>query len=289
MGPANNKSTYFYDYFTFGGVVSNQIGNNPGISQYVNFGFGFRTHEWIDATLTAFFTSESVAASSSGSTQVTTSAGPATISTPFNILTTQQSARILETLTLQAYKPRISVWPLFNGGFSTLLNPSSSASVPSSSGTASNVASLVQYSQAYNEYAVGVRVREQGEKSWQLDTTFGKFSNFQSVKCGIAGTSATTQSTAPTNTSCFTSAPGTYTLLPLKRTSVPRLEISGFKILSDKYVIGLDANLSQYSLFVPKNLDTLNRPGSEVRVYVGLTGTVEDLFKAISQMTPSNK
>ena len=54
------------------------------------------------------------------------------------------------------------------------------------------------------------------------------------------------------------------------RTLVPRLDIDGFiKLPNYPYVLGLDANLAQYSVFNRSDIDYLSKPGNDIRIYVG--------------------
>jgi len=310
LGGLKSEPGFAQSFYTFGGVASNQLGtaNSSSAAQYVDFGWRFHwlneglgqncKSAWPPGINTSFsgrFSTMPVAGKTATTQASTTS------TTPFNILTTQESARIMASFSLPTRVMRpvptpqstptgtsaIFLAPVVRGSFSTLLNPSQT--VTASTGTSATV----QYAPTYNDWSVGgqVGLRYYPDKTdgshdevvtvAQLDVTLGKFSNLPSEECGSVITSSL-NAKAPTNTSCFqpivAAGKTTYNYLSTGRVSVPRLELDGFyKIVPGPLVIGIDANLSQYKFFMPTRLDTMNRSGSDVRIYFGVSGNLGDL------------
>ena len=225
------------------------------------------------------------------------SSGTSTVSTSLNALSSQQSFLIFGGFD---FPWRLTRWdnnsnafyaaPLVKAGFDTLLNPSlNNTTSPVSNGTSTVSASTTaSFSSVYWYDAAGLRL------GWaqypastdkapipiaQFDMTVGRYSNLPSIICNPLITS--TQTTAPTNTACFTSSTSTsgsttgtsYTVQATSRTLIPRLQLAGFiQIPKYPFVIGVDANLAQYAFGGHVNkVDSLNKPGNDARLYVGVT------------------
>jgi len=225
------------------------------------------------------------------------SSGTSTISSSLNALSSQQSFLIFGGFD---FPWRLTRWdnnsnafyaaPLIKAGFDTLLNPSlNSTTSPVSNGTSTVSASTTAtFNSVYWYDAAGLRL------GWaqypastdkapvpiaQFDMTVGRYSNLPSIICNPLVT--TTQATAPTNTACSVSSTTTtggtstpsYTVQATSRTLIPRLQLAGFiQIPKYPFVIGVDANLAQYAFGSHVNkVDSLNKPGNDARIYVGVT------------------
>jgi hypothetical protein len=234
------------------------------------------------------------------STKVTTStasassATPSTTSTALNLLTSQQSARIIGGA---AFPFRTSRWdknsnaffagPVVKAGFDTLLNPS----VGSASGTATGTLQTTSgsFSSVYSHNAVGLRLgwakfpsdTNQAPKTMaQIDLAAGEFSNLPSYLCKPGKDYGTELTTQPTDTTCFestsTTTGGTTTTtykLDAYRTLIPRVQLAGFiQLPTFPFRIGFDANLAQYAVGTHVNkIDPLSKPGNDVRIYFGIS------------------
>lgn len=237
--------------------------------------------------------------------------GTSTTSTNPNVLTSQQSALVFGGFD---FPLRLTRWdnnsraffvaPLIKSGFATLLNPSvSSASTTSTTGstttpTTINSSTTATFSSVYWYNATGLRF---GAAQYpastdkapiplaQFDMTVGHYSNLPSIICNPATTTTTT--TQPTNTSCYTSttttAGGTttttYNVQGTSRTLIPRLQLAGFiQIPGYPFVLGVDANLAEYAFGAHVNkVDSHNKPGNDVRIYVGVTLDPVSAFKKL--------
>ena len=303
-------------YYTAGAMVTNQNGSNGSSSaaEYIDFGFEFDglnenphtggRHFGFDSFLSGRFSDVPVAASAPATTTATSGATSTTTSTgSLNILSTQESARVLGGVFLP-----IPIWksesrsysffiaPLAKAAFETLLNPSASTTSGTSTGAAASVAT---FAPVYGYYAGGLRTGlrqypatgDAAPRTWaQIDISVGKYSNLQSYICGPAASPVQTGlSAAPTNTSCYVAVPSgpittttTYNLLSQNRTVVPRLQIEGFiRFPNTPFVLGLDANLPQ-SVLSPARLDIQNKPGGNVAIYFGVSGNLLTLFKSFT-------
>jgi len=302
----SNKFPLGNFYYTAGAMVTNQNGSNgsSATAEYLDFGFSFQglrenphsvKHPYkpgFDGFLSGRFSDIPVAASSS-STSPTASAGT------LNILSTQESARVMGGLFVPFPTFKTSdnnnsyfVAPLAKAAFETLLNPAATTS--SSTQGANSV--IATFAPVYGYYAAGLRLGMRKyptgtdavpETLFQGDITIGKYSNLQSFVCGP--TTATPIATGQTSTNTYCSLPvtttngtppvttTTYNIYPQYRRVLPRMEFEGFfRFPNWPFVLGLDANLTQAALS-PGNLDIMNKPGGSVAIYFGITGNVSTL------------
>ena len=123
------------------------------------------------------------------------------------------------------------------------------------------------------------------EFQWIM-VALGNYSNLPSYLCtampGIAPAQGAKKFafSSPPNTACLevpvgataTTPPTSYNVY-ISRTLVPRIDIAGeISIPSYPFVFGYDANLGQYSKWLSAdNVDFLNKPGNNVRLYFGVT------------------
>jgi hypothetical protein len=109
-----------------------------------------------------------------------------------------------------------------------------------------------------------------------FDVTLGQYSNFTSFECVAKGGSLPVNK-APTlcGSAAFPNSPN------ISRVLIPRFGISGFVVFPGfPVILGFDANLAQYGLpGTPNNIDTLNKPGNDVRIYVGYTFDLSTVIK----------
>ena len=300
---------FVHSFYTAGAVISNQLSaaNSTGAAQYIDIGFGFDWHTegakhspGFNTNFSGRFSTVPVSAPVTNTSSTATASTPSSSATStgtLNILSSQSSARIMGTIAIpfrisSSSSPNDALFLAFvsRGSFNTLINPSTTLTAPNGQ------SATVQFSPTYNDWSAGARIGwrsyngSAANTKWQLDVTMGKYSNLQDDRCSAVVATAGASS-APTNTSCFqkvpaaTTAPAgtqpTYETFALDRVSVPRLEVTGFARITSPFVIGIDANLSQYSLLTPTKLDLLNRSGSDVRIYFGITGTITDLFNKL--------
>jgi hypothetical protein len=99
------------------------------------------------------------------------------------------------------------------------------------------------------------------------------------------GAKSFSDTTAP-QTDCLIKPSPTSTTTPpyavyATRKLIPRIDASSeLSLPTLPIVIGMDANLSQYWIDA-NHLDTQNRPGNDVRIYIGLR---LDITKALSKL-----
>ena len=273
----------------------------PGIENFINL----RMTPVPVATKTTTTTIATPAGSNTGTS--TTSTNP-------NMLTSQQSALVFGGFD---FPVRLTRWdnnskaffvaPLIKSGFATLLNPSvNNASTTSTTGsttpTTINTSTAATFNSVYWYNATGLRF---GAAQYptstdkapipfaQFDMTVGHYSNLPSIVCNPATT--TTTKTQPTNTSCYTTTTTTtggttattYLVQGTSRTLIPRLQLAGFiQIPNYPFVLGVDANLAEYAFGSHVNkIDSHNKPGNDVRIYVGVTLDPVSAFKKLG-LTP---
>jgi hypothetical protein len=251
-------------------------------------------------------------ASQTSTSTTTTSASTPTLSQSLNVLASQQSASVLMGVD---FPFRVSFWyhktnwitaaPLALGGFNTLLNPTTTAAASTNSNGGSSTTTST-FSTVYNFQAVGIRFgwdlypkrtdEAPIEFSW-VNLTLGRYSNLPSWLCtatpGATPPSSAksfmtaSNSNAPT-TSCLvtptptSSSTGPYTVYA-SRKLVPRIDVAGeLSLPSYPIVFGYDANLGQYSpQFYGDGIDSLNKPGNNVRFYFGIK---LNITKALSKL-----
>jgi hypothetical protein len=245
-------------------------------------------------------------ATTSTTTQTPTSGSSTTptLTQSLNALSSQQSIRVLAGLTAPFHLTRwygsqwITLGPLAVGGFDTLLNPTPPSSPPSTPTTLSSTAA--NFSSVYNFWAGGPELKwVQEPKStdaaprtfaW-FSATLGNYSNLPSFVCTATSASNVTLSSkffsdpADPSTSCYVasaSANGATSYhVYASRHLVPRLDIAGNLDLPNlPVVLGFDANLAQFE-FRSDNLDIVNKPGNDVRIFVGLRF---DIISALNKL-----
>jgi hypothetical protein len=298
---------FAHTFYTVGAVISNELGasNSTGAAQYVDLGFAFQWwKEGITKTRHYHYPGLNTSFSGRFSSVPVAAQTPASTATTLNILSSQESARVLQTTSLpfRVGSPSVDGDSLFAGpvakaSITTLINPSQTLTTQSGS-----AAVPVQYSPTYNDWSVGGQIgwrryydsnkNAAAQTMWQLDGTIGKFSNLQDLACTTTQINTKlTPTSAPANTSCYN--PTTFVTFKEGRISIPRIELAGFaRIPSTIFVIGIDANLSQFQFWVPPGrgktitgLDVMNRAGNDVRIYFGISGSISDLFKKLSLPT----
>jgi len=306
--------------FTGGALISNeqQSSNSSTASQYLDMGLAYtvaragsaneKVRWWVrkhgpglETFMNVRFTSVPVSATTNSST---TASGTTTLSQSLNVLSSQQSAAIL----LGGYAPfRLTRWyrssnwitvaPTVYGGFYTLLNPTTStASVAASSTVSSTTTS--SFSSVYSFRGAGARFgwkyyppstdEAPHEFSW-ISLTLGNFSNLPSWLCTATSASNSTGAkyykvTSQPTTACYAPADSMNSALYdlyASRKLVPRLDIAGeLSLPSYPVVFGYDANVGQYS-WRGNKIDSLNKPGNDVRFYFGLKF---DVTSALSKL-----
>jgi hypothetical protein len=256
-------------------------------------------------------TSVPVAASTSTTTTTSTSTTP-TLGQSLNVLSSQQSATVLmgvyfpfRTTSWYGKSNWITAAPLALGGFDTLLNPTTTTSSPANTSTFSSTTTS-NFSSVYNFRGAGMRFgwdiypkrtdEAPLEFSW-ISVVLGYYSNLPSWHCTAfpgttvpAGAKSFSATSSPT-TSCLvtpvtTSSPTTYDVYA-SRTLVPRVDIAGeLKLPSYPIVFGYNANLGQYMRwFQGDGIDTLNKPGNDVRFYFGLKLDILSALKKLGVPT----
>jgi len=71
--------------------------------------------------------------------------------------------------------------------------------------------------------------------------------------------------------SSTTGSTTTYTYYADSRTLRPRADVEGFAMLPGyPFVLGIDANLQQSFWGRRSNLDIANKPGNDIRIYIGI-------------------
>jgi hypothetical protein len=231
-----------------------------------------------------------------------------TLTQTLNALSSQQSIRVLAGV----YAPfRLTHWysqtnwvtlaPIGVAGFDTLLNPTAPAAQPSSLTVISTT--TANFSSVYNYRAAGARLgwdvysdstdEAPHNLAW-ISATLGNYSNLPSYVCTATkaqinsiptGAKSFSDTTAP-QTDCLIKPSPTSTTTPpyavyATRKLIPRIDASSeLSLPTLPIVIGMDANLSQYWIDA-NHLDTQNRPGNDVRIYIGLR---LDITKALSKL-----
>ncbi|WP_420236106.1 chitobiase/beta-hexosaminidase C-terminal domain-containing protein [Telmatobacter bradus] len=251
-------------------------------------------------------------AAQTNTTSTTSSTSTPTLSQSLNVLSSQQSASVLMgvdfpfRLTHWYHKTNwITAAPLVLGGFNTLLNPTTAAA-SSTSSTGVSSTTTTTFSTVYNSRAAGIhfgwdvyprRTDEAPiEFSW-INLALGWYSSLPSWQCtALPGSTppsnaksftTASNSSAPT-TSCLvtptpsSSSTGPYTVYA-SRKLVPRIDIAGeLSLPSYPIVFGYDANLGQYfKHFYADRIDSLNKPGNQVRFYFGIK---LNITKALSKL-----
>ncbi len=301
-----------HTFYTAGAVLSNQNGNgtSTNTAQYIDMGIAFdwkteARKQWPQSSDKPTLGFNSFIAGRFSTIPVTAGVSKAntSTSTSLNILSSQQSLRVraaaylpwITTKTSDGSGSAFVLAPIIKGGFETLLNPSASTTTTVSTPTAA-----AAFSPTYDDFSFGARVawRQYGiapgttasPKTLALmDFTMGRFNNLESLSCSTTLGTAAPTATLPTNTSCIQTIPAVGTAKPMyntyqtTRVAVPRIEAEGFiRVPKTPFVLGIDANLAQYEIFLPKEkLDLDNRAGSSVQIYFGLTGSLTDLFKGL--------
>jgi hypothetical protein len=270
-------------WFTAGVQISNQqtAATSTTAGEYLDLGFDF---SWIrpkKAPGIQTIVSARLSPIPVSATATTTSSTTSTTSTNLNLLTSQQSARVIAALY---FPKRTTNWnngdtftiaPLARAGFDTLLNPSIS------SGTANTTTTTMttgNFSSVYSFWGAGGRIAwdeyptsssEAPQMITELDLTLGKYSNLPSFEC-VSATAGGPVNGA--NSACGQGTGVLNTLPNVSRTLVPRLEVTGLaKLPGYPIVFGLDANLAQYTLGAPHNIDYLNKPGNDIRIFIGFS------------------
>jgi hypothetical protein len=198
-----------------------------------------------------------------------------------------------------------TIAPVIEAGFGTLLNPSSSSTTPAVSGSSPASVQVTSASFAPSIYfwSPGFRFawdrfspdsNHAPQMMDQVTFSVGQFSNLPNYVCKPAPAGATnpygsaTINTAcdlPPYPSCTSSAssgsgsgsgsttincPSNFDIY--SRTLLPRINLEAIlKLPNSPFVFGMEANLQQYKLFTSKRLDYLNKPGDNVRIFLGIT------------------
>ena len=292
--------------FTGGVMISNEqeSSGSSTASEYADLGLAYswarakKRYPGLTTFLNLRLTSLPVSTTTTTTTADTTGTS-ATISQSLSVLTSQQSARLL----IGAYVPfqttrffkrsnAFTIAPLFKVGFDTLLNPSvGSTNAPSTSTSISST--QANFSSVYNLVAGGVRAGwdayptstdEAPQSNAWLSFVIGDYSNLPSYACS---SSKFYSSSAKPETACktvaVTSGGTTAYDVYASRKLVPRIEIAGeARIPNYPFVLGLDANLSQYASWLGSNpIDTLNKAGNDVRFYIGYKLDLASAFKKL--------
>jgi hypothetical protein len=302
-------------YFVLGMQATNQqtASGNSSVAQYLEVGLNFtnaraRDHRIglgsnLDLRISPIPVAGSVS-TLSGSTLASASITP-------NQLSSQQSVRGAISL----YAPmKVVHWnhdldyftwaPLARAGVGTLLNSSMSSSIGGNSGSAPTQIATTTFAPGLYFWGLGARIAwdrmgKDMDKAPQTITQFlmtvGEYSNLPSYVCkpttGNTNPYATSGTPAIT-TACSqfqvtggpTSADPTakYNYYGYFRTVRPRLDVEGLaKLPGYPFVLGLDANLEQYAVFKKPNLDYLNKPGNDVRIWVGISVDIRTLVSKL--------
>jgi hypothetical protein len=236
-------------------------------------------------------------------TTTTTSSASTTISSIApNQLSSQQSVRAVAS----GYVPwkgagwnnntdYFTIAPLIQGGFGTLLNPTATSTNAASSGAGTSTPTQItttSFAPGFYFWGAGSRIAwdrfvakkdEAPQMITQVNVTFGDFSNLPSYVCkpttGASDPYAQASSTVITACSQYphgavtpATTPPTYSYSTYSKTVLPRVNLEGIaKLPGYPFILGVDANLQQYAVFSKSHLDYLNKPGNDVRVYVGIS------------------
>jgi hypothetical protein len=241
-----------------------------------------------------------VAATQTSSTSTVSTPTPTTSTIP-NSLSSQQAVRFVGSFyfpwkltSWNNHTDFFTIGPLVRGGFGTLINPTSSSSTTTGTTTSTAVVTT-QFSSAYDFDAFGARFAwdrytpntDEGPQTLtQFLITFGNYSNLPSYVCVPISNASLYNSMPSVTTACNQ---GKYTpvtptnpatnLYNYSRSVIPRVDIEGFaKLPGYNFVLGLDANLQQYSVWSKSNLDYLNKPGNDIRIFVGISIDLSTLF-----------
>jgi hypothetical protein len=242
-------------------------------------------------------------------TTTTPATGTATTTVTPNVLSSQQSARFVSSVYLpwkttnwNNHTDFFTIGPLARGGFGTLLNPSGSSSSAGGASTTPATASTVtttSFSSAYYFLGFGSRLAwdryssntdQAPQTIAQALITFGQYSNLPSYVCNPTTVNpyATTSVITSCNQGKYAPTPATNptNFFIYSRTVRPRIDIEGFiKLPGYPFVLGVDANLQQSAIFGRSNLDVLNKPGTEIRIFVGATLNLSTFFSKLGAPT----
>jgi hypothetical protein len=305
-------------YFVLGMQATNQqtASGNSSVAQYLEAGLNFTNYRardhWIglgsnlDIRLSPIPVAGSVSNSTlSGSTLSVSSITP-------NQLSSQQSVRGVASV----YAPiKVLKWnkqldyftfaPLGRAGVGTLLNSSMSSSSGGSAGSAPTQIATTSFAPGLYFWGVGARIAwDRIGKDWnkgsqmmtQFLMTVGEYSNLPSYVCkpttGLTNPYAvgamTTVTTACSQFGVTGGGTGTdgkplpYNYYGYFRTVRPRLDVEGLaKLPGYPFVLGLDANLQQYAVWTKPNMDYLNKPGNDVRIWVGIMVDIQTLISKL--------
>jgi hypothetical protein len=261
-----------------------------------------------------------VAATQTVTTLPTSTPSVTTAITP-SVLSSQQSVRFVtsgympwKTTNWNNHSDFFTLAPLVRAGFGTLLSPGTNSAASTGAGTPSTITST-SYSSAYYFWGLGTRFAWDRYSSdpdktprtiAQFLAVVGDYSNLPSFVCNPISaaqyntlfpssttavtacnqgqyapvlTTSTSTSSAGATTTTSTAASNTFIY---SRTIRPRVDIEGFaKLPNYPFVIGIDANLQQYGLFNRGNLDYLNKPGNDIRLFIGVS---VDFASIVSQL-----
>jgi hypothetical protein len=296
-------------YFVLGMQATNQqtASGNSSVAQYLEVGFNFtnaraRDH-WIGlgSNLDLRLSPIPVAGSVSNSTGTATgTVSTLTVSsiTP-NQLSSQQSVRgvvsLYAPLKVMSWNKKLdyfTVAPLGRAGVGTLLNSStSSSSGGSASGSPTQIATT-SFAPGLYFWGAGARIAwdrmvKDTDKAPQTITQFlmtvGEYSNLPSYVCKPlpSGTSNPYGGATTITTACSQLTSGS-TYYGYFRTVRPRLDVEGLaKLPGYPFVLGLDANLQQYAVWTKLKMDYLNKPGNDVRIWVGISVDIRTLISKL--------
>jgi hypothetical protein len=251
-------------------------------------------------------------------TTTVTSAATTISSIAPNQLSSQQSVRAVGSMYFP-WKEKgwnnntdyFTAAPLAEAGFGTLINPTSSTSASANSGSAAPTqATTTTFAPGFYFWEMGARFgwdrftsdrNEAPQMITQVVVTLGDFSNLPSYVCKpVTGqpsnpyTPAMGQPTVVTACSQYPSssvtiaatstAPSstTYNYYAYDRTLRPRLNVEAIaKLPGYPFILGVDANLQQYGIFTKPNIDYLNKPGNDVRIYIGISVDLATLMSKL--------
>ncbi len=252
---------------------------------------------FVSSSLTSLPVSAPVTTNQAGSTPATGGAQTSTLnamSAPQSVDFSVGSALYWRATRFFNNSNFFLIGPVVAGGFDTVLNPASSAAVVTAGGT--TALQTTAFSPLYSYSEAGIRIAwadmnrrtdEAPRPYTEFDFTMGEFSNLPSYVCLSGKPYGPVLASAPTNTGCAVPVAGGYRL-DASRTLIPRMRVAGYLRLPQyPFVMGLDANLGQYSVGAHHNLvDMLSKPGNDVRVYFGLTIDPTTALKKLGVDTP---
>ncbi len=246
--------------------------------------------------------------STNGTTTTTTTSNP-TISS-LNLLSSQQSVRVVSQLAApfwvrswQGHYNVTTLSPLAKAGFMTLLNPTNAGTNTAGSLITTN------FSPAYSFFGFGgrlawERIPANPDKAprmiTKLDVTLAKYSNLPSYLCTNDKTKLgpTTTTTTDANgkkssvtafsfpTACGQAGGSQAANGYISKTLAYRLDIEALaKLPNYPFVLGVMANLAQYTVGHNANIDYLNKPGNDIRIFIGLTVPLSSLGSLLTTGT----